>query len=169
MRDKLIPIGPELERISKDICTKIEKCSTYYSFMTADEILLLRKISAKLTVYSYTENAIEVVGESTFRPLIPNLSYLADNFYEVSQLFGALQEIVWNYKKVDRSINKHIIGDFSLGKARKAYMHGKYTRCIWLSKCKSSVHPIEVYALLFQSYYNIGQRKKAIKNAVSVI
>ena len=93
MRDILIPIGIELERISKDICTKIEKRSTYYSFLTADEILLLRKISAKLTAYSYTGNATEVVGKSTLRPLIPNLSYMADNFYIISQLGRIFQQL----------------------------------------------------------------------------
>lgn len=162
MQDKLIPIGDKLEEISKDICEKIEKCSTYYSFMTADEILLLRKISAKITLYSYTDNSTEVIGGSVLRPLIPNLSYMADNFYEIRQLFDKLQEIVWKYKKVDRSINEYIISDFSLNKAQKAYMHSKYKKCIWLLKCKSSDHPIEAYSLLFQAYYNIGERKKAL-------
>ncbi len=162
MGDKLIPIGIELERISKDICTKIEKCSTYYSFMTADEILLLRKISAKLTVYSYTDNATEVVGKGTFRPLNPNLSYMADNFYEISQLFGELQEIIWKYKKIDRSINKYIVGDFNFGKAQKAYLHGKHKKCIWLSKYKSNTYPMGAYSLLFRSYYNMGKQKKAL-------
>lgn len=158
MRDKLIPIGSKLEKSSKGICTLIEKCSTYYSFMTGDEILLLRKISAKLTVHSYTN----VVGKSTSRPLIPNLSYMADNFYETSQLFVELQEIVWKFKKLDKSINKYAVVDFSLGKSKKAYLQGNYKKCIWLAKCKSNSHTIETHALLFRSYYDIGKRKKAL-------
>ena len=59
MGSKMLEVGDDLESTSNRIVEKLETCATYYSFMTADEILLLRKISARVKSYSYTGSAAD--------------------------------------------------------------------------------------------------------------
>ena len=162
MGSKMLAVGDSLERCSRDICDKIEKCATYYSFMTADEILLLRKISAKVTTYSYIGSAEDKVGGTTLRPVVPNIAYMAENFAEISKLYIDLQQIVWSYKKIDRSINKYIVADFSFNEATRCYIRGEFKRCIKYIK-KSRYASVEnKRILLFKAYYNLGNKSKAM-------
>lgn len=162
MGKSLLLVGNRLEKSATEICDKIEKCATYYSFMTAEEILLLRKISAKVSVYSYNMPAETKVGESVFLPVVPNISYMAENFYELSLLYADLQRLVWAYKKIDRSINKYIVGDFQYNNAQKHYATGDFKKCIKCLK-KSNLAAEELkYSLLFRAYYNLNNLPKAL-------
>lgn len=161
MGAKMLPIGEKLDERSKMICDKIEKGATYYSFMTAEEIILLRKIAAKVRTYSYTDSAVERVDGHTFRPLIPNIAYMAENFTDISKLYLELRNIVWSYKKIDRSINKYIVADFAFDKANKSYLSGDFKRCIKYIKKSKFAAESSKQLLLFKAYYNLGKKKKA--------
>lgn len=162
MADKLLPVGNDLDGRATEICQKIDKSATYYAFMSADEILLLRKISSKVTVYSYDEKAESVLGNTCYRPVVPTIAYMSENFFELSKLYLQLQKIVWSYKKIDKSINKYILGDFSYSKANKQYLLGNFKKCIKIiKKCKSDNKYLK-YSLLFKANYCLGRKGKAV-------
>ena len=162
MADKLLQVGNDLDGSAKKICEKIDKSATYYAFMSADEILLLRKISSKVTVYSYDEKAESVLGDTCYRPVVPTIAYMSENFFELSKLYLELQEIVWSYKKIDKSINKYILGDFSYSKANKQYLLGNFKKCIKIiKKCKFDNKYLK-YSLLFKANYCLGRKEKAV-------
>lgn len=162
MADKLLPVGNDLDGRATEICQKIDKSATYYAFMSADEILLLRKISSKVTVYSYDEKAENVLGNTCYRPVVPTIAYMSENFFELSKLYLQLQKIVWSYKKIDKSINKYILGDFSYNKANKQYLLGNFKKCIKIiKKCKSDNKYLK-YSLLFKANYCLGRKDKAV-------
>lgn len=162
MKEKLMPVGDALQKDSDEICDKIEKCATYYSFMTAEEILLLRKISAKVKTYSYNMPAEEKVGQSILRVAVPTIAYMAENFYDLSKLYVSLQQIVWSYKKIDRTINKYIISDFHFNEARKCYTNGDFKKCLRLIKKSKNENKESKLRLQFMVYYNLGKIPKAI-------
>lgn len=161
MAPHLLPVGPSLVKSANDLREKIERSATYYTFMTADEILLLRRISAKLFVYSYDEPATSKAGNTILYPVVPNISYMAENFYELSKLYLALQKIVWSYRKIDRSINKYVVGDFRFNKARKCYINRDFIGCIHQVNKAKQVSPESKQELLFRAYYAMGSLAKA--------
>lgn len=162
MGKNFLSVGDRLATSASKICEKIERCATYYSFMSADEILLLRKISNRLTVYSYTESAVDRVGKSTYVPVVPNISYMAENFFELSQLYIKLQKIVWSYKKIDRSINKYIMQDFALSEAQKCYAARDFAGCIRKAKKIKNASEESKLRIMFKAYYAMGNLTKAI-------
>lgn len=163
MGSKMLEVGDDLESTSNRIVEKIETCATYYSFMTADEILLLRKISARVKSYSYTGSAADKVGETTFLPVVPNITYMAENFAELSRIYIELRKIVWSYKKIDRTINKYIVSDFSYSNAVQKYKLGEYAKCVRLAKKAKYVSESTKQELIFKAYYKSGNREKAEK------
>lgn len=45
-KDNLIPIGDNLESLSKDICKGVEDLSFYHRFMSSSEIFFIKKIKS---------------------------------------------------------------------------------------------------------------------------
>ncbi|MBE5947712.1 MAG: hypothetical protein E7261_01660 [Lachnospiraceae bacterium] len=162
MADKLLPVGNDLDVRTKELCQKIDKSATYYAFMSAEEILLLRKISTKVTVYSYDEKADNVVGNTCYRPVVPTIAYMSENFLELSKLYLQLQGIVWSYKRIDKSINKYLLGDFFYNKAKKQYLLGDFKKCIKIIKKSKTDNNYLKYSLLFKANYCLGRKAKAI-------
>lgn len=161
MKERLMPVGDALQKSADGICDKIEKCATYYSFMTAEEILLLRKISAKVRTYSYDTPAEEKIGQSTLRVVVPTIAFMAENFYDLSKLYVSLQQIVWSYKKIDRTINKYLISDFHFNEARKCYDNGNFRKCLRLIKKSKHENKESKLRLQFMAYYALGKISKA--------
>lgn len=158
----LLPVGEKLDSCSKEICRKIELCSTYYAFMSADEILTLRRIAAKVRVYSYRGSAENVMNGVCYRPVNPTIAYMADNFFEISKHYLELQAIVASYKGIDVSINKYLLRTPELSKAEKLYITGKFKKCIRLIKRKGLGKRAEGQTLLFKAHYCLGNKSKAI-------
>lgn len=162
MGGKLLPVGNDLDVRAKEICHKIDKSATYYAFMSAEEIILLRKISAKVSVYSYTGNADCVVGTMHYKPVVPTITYMAENFCEINKLYLEMEEIVWSYKKIDKSINKYVLGDFLYSKANKQYLLGNYKRCIRIIRKYKSNNKHLKHSLLFKANYCLGKIDEAL-------
>lgn len=158
----LLPVGEWLESSSREICRKIELCSTYYTFMSADEILVLRRIAAKVRVYSYRGSAEDTINGICFRPANPTISYMAENFFEISQHYLELRNIAASYRSIDVSINKYLLGIPELSKAKKLYITGKFKKCIRLIKRKGLRKRSEGQTLLFKAYYCLRDKDKAI-------
>ena len=162
MGDRLLPIGDELATCRDNLCKQIDRCAAYHAFMTAEEILLLKKIATKACVYSYEENAETVIAGKVFRPVNPTLAYMADNFLELSQLYLALQNKAFSYRRIDRTINRYVVSDFRIAKARKHYYAGEYRRCICALRLMRKADLFQKYSLLFKAYYCCGEIDKAL-------
>lgn len=155
-----IAIGEELEDSSKKICRKIDECLKYMEFLDAKEILILRKVVSKVAGYSYTEQAEEKINGRTYRPVVLHLSYMAENFYELNQLYLELQKCIWSYRKIDKSINKYMPGNDKRDKAMICYERGEYKKCLKLlmrvRKDNCSKNSLKV-----KCYYKLGKKEKA--------
>lgn len=162
MSDRLLPIGDKLATFRDNLCRQIDRCAAYHAFMTAEEILLLKKIATKVCVYSYEENAETVIAGKVFRPVNPTLAYMANNFLELSQLYVVLQNKIFSYRKIDRTINRYIVSDFRIAKARKHYYAGEYRRCIRALRLMRKADVFQKYSLLFKAYYCSGEIDKAL-------
>ena len=158
----LLPVGERLESCSREICRKIELCSTYYAFMSADEILVLRRIAAKVRVYSYCGSAEDIINGVCYRPVNPTIAYMAENFFEISKHYLELEGIAASYKGIDASINKYLLGIPELSKAKRFYIAGEFKKCIRLVKHKSLGNRMEGQSLLFKAYYCLGNKGRAI-------
>lgn len=155
-----ITVGEKLENSSKGICRKIEECLKYMEFLDAKEFLVLRKVVAKLTTYSYMEQAEESINGHTYRPVVLHLSYMAENFYELNQLYLDLQKCIWSYKKVDKSINKYMFGNDKINKALIYYERGEYKKCLKLL-LRLREENFSKNRLKFVCYYKLGKKEKA--------
>lgn len=178
-----ITIGDKLERYSVEVGSRIEKCSTYYSFMTADEIILLRKIYAKILGYSYTDRADMMFAGCIYRPICPNLTYLAKNFKEANELLNELQAITYRYRRIDNIDDNYGNRCMRLREASVFYTQGKYKRCYsTLKKVKTldkkrtdlmfkCLYKLEKYNKAYEAldYYivNIAQKPISIRHTLS--
>lgn len=155
-----ITIGEKLENSSREICRKIEECLKYMEFLDAKEILILRKVVSKVTAYSYTGQAEENINGHTYRPVVLHLSYMAENFYELNQLYLELQKCIWSYKKVDKSINKYMFGNDKMDKAIIYYARGEYKKCLrFLLRLRED--NFSKNRLKIDCYYKLGKKEKA--------
>ena len=161
MSKKLIIVGNSMKNSSAKIIENICDTLNYIDFLSGKEILLLRKIKEKLTVYNYDDKGAETVQGITYRSIVPHLAYMSENFYEINKLYLDLQNIVWKFKKMDNSINKYLIGDNRLTKAMLYYEKKQYKKCLWIllfhKKCYTK------YRLKFIIYFQIGKKEKAYK------
>lgn len=155
-----ITVGEQLENSSKEICKKIEECLKYMEFLDAKEILILRKVVSKLTTFSYKDQAEESINGHTYRPVVLHLSYMAENFYELNQLYLDLQKCIWSYKKVDKSINKYMFGNEKIDKAMIYYEVGEYKKCLKLL-FRLREDSFSKNRLKFLCYYKLGEKEKA--------
>ncbi len=157
----LVPIGEDLADSSKKIIEKIDKSSTYFSFMKSKEILLLRKIRAKLEAYSFTDSADIMVGQYVVRPVILNMSYMANNFFELYKCFLELQTITWTYKRKNSPIDRRIVDSFNLDKATMYYYSDKLKRCHSFLKRNKTIEKTAWLSLLFRCEYKQEKKQKA--------
>lgn len=161
MSKKLIIVGNNLKNSSAKIIQNICDTLNYIDFLSSKEILLLRKIKEKLTVYNYDDKGVETVQGITYREIVPHLAYMSENFYEINKLYLSLQNIVWKFKKMDNSINKYLIGNNRLEKAMFYYEKKQYKKCLWIllfhKKCYTKDY------LKFIIYFQIEKKEKAYK------
>ncbi len=117
-------ISPDfVERASK-IDLNVEHLFSFSNYLTADEILLLEKIRKKLQVYGlddYDRNAVSIIGGMELKPVNPSLSFMAQNLYELYELFIQLQNLVYHNSYLDRSI--------FISKVQHYYYSEQYEKC----------------------------------------
>ncbi|MEB3066984.1 hypothetical protein VJJ00_06310 [Parvimonas micra] len=119
-KDYLIPIGNELDRLSKKIVEEVESLSFYHNFMTCKEIILLKKIKEAITCYSYNDNAKNEFNGRVFFPFNPNISFMANNFKTINNYFYGLNNIIFKYKYLSNDLNRYKY-DLILEKSRVFY------------------------------------------------
>jgi hypothetical protein len=156
---KLLAIGDKLDTLSLDICNKIQYLYAFNQHLTTQEILLLRKIAVKIRGYHYNGIASFKRGGQTFYPVNPTMSYMAQKFHELYLLLLNLQEIVFNYKKIDDTINDNVITNLSSRRVQNYCRRGEYKRCL---KYARKGNEKQVWGYKFISLYKIGKEKDAI-------
>lgn len=164
MADKYLCIGDSLDVISLNLCEKSKNIYMFTDFLTAKEILLIKKITTKLRVYSYTGSCETVIANKIFKPHNPNMVYMAENFFEIYKLFIELQKLVLKYKYIDTSINVHIAGDLKWRDITNCYYRGEYRKCIFqlnLAKLLNKF-PEDLWYIKFMSLYQLGKCKQAL-------
>lgn len=167
LASKYLIIGERLLNRSNDICDKIEQLYLFMPFLSSKEILLLKKISVKIHTYDYTSVADSETPISgvILRPVVPNLSYMAKNFYELYQLYLELQKIMHSYRYIDLSINNDIAWSFKWQETEYNYYQGKYKKVILRLKIAEMLgrFPDHLWRIKFLSLYHSGKTNKALK------
>ena len=126
-KDNLIPIGDNLERLSKDICKGVEDLSFYHRFMSSSEILLLKKLKVTITTYSYLDQAGSKLGDIVLFPVEPTIRYMANNFKLINSYYYELNKLIFEFKYLDKDLNGFVY-DFNFEKSRIYYEQGYYKK-----------------------------------------
>lgn len=103
----LIPIGHELAEMSHEIIGMIQKIYVFNKYLTAEQIMLCRKIADKITTYTYEDEVHFMVNGRLMVPLDPTMKNMKTMFYELYQLYLQLQD----YLICQDAINNEF-GDF---------------------------------------------------------
>jgi hypothetical protein len=161
MASNLMSIGADMDSISLKICQNMQQLYVFNQYLSTNEVLLCRKITAKLRAYSYDSIAGVKVGNQTLYPVNPTISYMSKNLFELYSLFTQLQEIVLHYRKIDDSISNNVITNISFRRIMNCYYRSEYKKCLRLiKKCKKDD---QVWGFKFLSFYNTGKKNNAIK------
>ena len=151
-----IVVGDYLFNESIKIDTEIERIFSFNDFLGANEILLLEKIRTLLFTYNYKGIAYMKIGNQTFTPSNPNLSYMADNIYEIYKLFLQLQDIIFS--------NKYFSREIMLYSVQYLYFSQNYKKCI--NQIEKNIENYQDCRILLECYdflcnYNLNRKEDA--------
>lgn len=164
MAPKYMCIGEKLEEVSVRLCEKSKNIYAFTDFLSANEILLIKKIITKLRIYSYVGDSSLIIDGKAFKPVNPSLSYMATNFFEIYEMFLNLQQIVLSYKDIDISINTSIAWHFKWRDTKLAYHRGEYKKCLrrfWFAEVQNKF-PEHLWSIKFRCLYILGKRTEAL-------
>lgn len=161
MASNLTPIGADLDIISLKICQNIQQLYVFNQSLSISEILLCRKITAKLRTYSYDSIADIKMDNQTLYPVNPTISYMSKNLHELYLLFLQLQETVISYSKLDNSIRNDTTTGLSHRNIMNCCCRGEYRKCLKLIKKNKKEE--NIWGFKFLSLHNIGKKNDAIK------
>ena len=152
--NNLLPIGNELKNTVDEIQTIIRDLYAFNHYLTAEQIMMCRKIMDKLSMYSYDMSPFTNVGETVFCVVDPTLRTYSSGFIEMYQLFLQLQEHLFSIRPND-SKSGDFYSKIKLEKCRFLYYHAEYKKVIrFVKKDKSRKY----YA--FMSYYQMNKIEK---------
>lgn len=154
----LIPVGSRLKTISNEIQNSIQKLYVFNKYLTAEQILLCRKIADKITTYDFEMRAFEQIGNQVFGPVDPTMRGMESMFYETYTLFLQLQDHL-----ISRKPTGNELGDFyknlCFRKPGLLYSRREYKKVV--KKAKSLNENINK-AYYFRSLYRKGDVKKGL-------
>lgn len=160
INSNLMIIGEELYENAKKIDSTIERIFNFSAYLSVDEILLLEKIRKKLQVYdleNFSQNAITEINGMQLKPVDPSLSYMAQNIFELYELYIELQKIIFNNKYVDREI--------TINKVQHYFYSDQFQKCKQQIKKAKTKFPKDAGLLdfyLFKCHYSSGKTKKSL-------
>jgi hypothetical protein len=98
----LIPIGDVIQNIANEISVIVSRLYIFNHFLTAQQIILCRKVLDNLNLYSYDSPAYEKVeGLGVLHVVNPTINYMAEMFVDVSDLFLELQRFLMKSNSQD--------------------------------------------------------------------
>lgn len=92
----LLPIGDTLKKESQEILEMIQGTYVFNKYLSAEQIILCRKIADKLSMHSFDLKAFEKDGNLILHPVDPTLKYMSKMFFELYQLYLQLQDMLIN-------------------------------------------------------------------------
>lgn len=104
-----VVIGNKLFEEANKINIEIDKLFDFNNYLSANEILLLEKIRTKLFKYNYENTPFTKIIEHKYTVKIPNLSYMADNIFDIYNLFLNLQSSLFRNTFFDRDIFLYLV------------------------------------------------------------
>lgn len=161
--DKFICIGKKLEESIKKLDEKIEKLFSFSYYLTPEEISILEVIRSKLSIYEYNDNAKSVIGKIPLYPVVPNMAYMAHNFFEVYQLYLKLLNLVYeNDYECREMCLTFIIMHYNKGEYKKVMKYIKQKK----EKFQENIF-VDIYTMLCS--YKLKNCKKFLKVAEDLL
>lgn len=164
---ELLPIGKSLYERVRKIDNTIDRLFSFSFYLQSNEILFLEKIRTKLSTHdleNHNKPAISVIGNRKLYPVNPSLSYMRNNIFELFQLFGELQQMVFK--------EKSLYSQSATVKLQYYFDRGDYNACI--SHAKKAIKKDTENKLLLKSYlflaeYMNGNLNTCYKRLIEVI
>jgi hypothetical protein len=154
----LMPIGRDLKERTNEILEMIQKLYVFNKYLTAEQILLCRKIADKITTYDFEMQAFERVGNHVMGPVDPTMRYMAGMFNDTYRLFLQLQDMLINQKPAGNEL-----GDFYKNlffrKVGLLFSKGQFRKVAKLTKGASDINTRAFY---FRSLYRKGDTDKGL-------
>ena len=132
----LMPIGSNLKKDANDIVEMIQKLYIFNKYLSAEKIILCRKIADKVTTYDYEMKAFETVGNKVLGPVDPTMRNMSGFFYDTYILFLQMQDIMTEQKPTSHKIGD-IYKHLQFRKQGLLYSQGNYKQVIKITKHKN--------------------------------
>ena len=154
----LMPIGHDLKERANEILEMIQKHYVFLKYLSAEEILICRKIADKISTYDFELQAFVYEGKFVLGPVNPTMSGKEGMFYDTYQLFLQLQDLLIKQKPIGNEF-----GDFYshllFRKLGLLYSKGQFNKVAKLTKDADDVNTKAFY---FRSLYHKGEAEKGL-------
>lgn len=158
MAKNLMPIGGALKARSNEIVEMIQKLYVFNKYLSAEEILLCRKIADKISTYDFEMRAFHQIGTQVLGPVDPTMRNMAGMFYDTYLLFLELQAILIAQKPLGGALGD-FYRDLNFRRMGLYYGQGKYDQVIKIAKKGKDSFSKTYY---FRSLYRQGKTEKAL-------
>jgi hypothetical protein len=131
LSDRLICIGNELENCRSEIDETIKRLYSFNLYLSASQVQILRNIHEKIFRYSLKMKTSTTIGNMTYRPVDPSLSYMTKVLLELQEDYSQLRKVIFKNDLVERS--------FVISKIQRHFYSGEYKKCVaecdkWIKK-----------------------------------
>lgn len=154
----LMPIGSSLKATANVILDQIQKLYVFNRYLTAEQILLCRKIADKMTTYDFEMKAFSRIGNHILCPVDPTMRRMEKMFYELYLIFMQLQNHL-----ISRKSKKNELGDIYKSLAFREvgllYSQGKYKKAAKKAKSKNDRNTNSYYC---RSLWRQGEKDKGL-------
>ena len=154
----LIPIGSSLKNQANEILERIQKLYVFNKYLSAEQILLCRKIADEIATYDFEMDAFVREGNYVFGPVDPTMRGMEGMFYETYLLFLQLQDFLIRQKPADNNLG-NFYNDLCYRKVALLYGQGQYKKVVKLTNGKTDVN---MAAYHFRSLYQCGEKEKGL-------
>ena len=154
----LMPIGHDLKERASEILEMIQKLYVFNKYLTAEQILLCRKIADKITTYDFEMQAFVYEGELVLGPVNPTMSGMEGMFYDTYGLFLQLQDMLIKQKPAGNELGNCYKG-LLFRKMELMYSQGEYSKVTRMTKGKTDVNSAVYH---FRSLYRGGDKEKGL-------
>lgn len=159
MAKNLMPIGHDLKERASEILEMIQKLYVFNKYLTAEQILLCRKIADKITTYDFEMQAFVYEGKFVLGPVNPTMSGMESMFYDTYGLFLQLQDLLVMQKPLGNAL-----GDFYKNllfrRAELMYSQREYRKVAKMTRGKNDSNAVAYH---FRSLYRSGDKEKGLE------
>jgi len=154
----LMPIGSSLKSEANEIQDYIQKLYVFNKYLTAEQILLCRKIADKVTTYDFEMRAFERIDNYVFGPVDPTMRGMESVFYETYTLFLQLQDYLISQKPTGDKLGD-FYKDLRFRRLGLLYRRGEYKK---VARIANDFDDVNTRAFYFRSLYRQGKTEKGL-------